>query len=422
MIRRVSTAFDLISTALAVPAGLAGSYLGLLSVLASSPKPRPGDTSLRFTFVVPAHNESLSIAHTVRSLAGVDYPSDQMRIVVVADNCTDDTADVARAAGADVLVRTNEAQRGKGYALALAFAQLLDPGPNAASPDAVVVVDADTVVSSNILQAFAAALREGEQVLQATYRVGNHDATWRTSLMAVAFTCIHDVRSIGRERLGLSTGLRGNGMCFSTEALRLVPHHAASLVEDVEHGLDLANAGIRVAFVHEATVEAEMPERAEESASQRDRWERGRTKLKRERLPGLVRKAVAQRDPVLADLAVDLAIAPLARLSMFLGVGLLTSAIGRVWIGRWPKALWPTLAGVLGLVGHVGVGWQKSGTGIAGVRALFHVPGYILWKLRLRPNGSSGAEKGLVKSSPDAEEWVRTKRNSELASTQRTDR
>ena len=422
MIRRASTAFDVISTALAVPAGLAGSYLGLLSVLASSPNSRPGDTSLRFTFVVPAHNESLSIAHTVRSLAGVDYPADRMEILVVADNCTDDTADVARGAGAEVLVRTNPAQRGKGYALALAFDRLLDPGADAVAPDAVVVVDADTVVSANILQAFAAALCDGEQVLQATYRVANHDATWRTSLMAVAFTCIHDVRSFGRERLGLSTGLRGNGMCFSAEALRRVPHHAASLVEDVEHGLDLANAGIRVAFVHEATVEAEMPERAEESASQRQRWERGRSKLKRERLPGLVRNAVVQRDPMLADLAVDLAIPPLARLSMVLVAGLLASAVGRVVIGRWPKALWPTLAGLLGLAGHVGVGWQKSGTGVAGVRALLHIPGYLLWKLRLRPNGSSAAEKGLVKSSPDAEEWVRTKRNSELASTQRTDR
>jgi 1,2-diacylglycerol 3-beta-glucosyltransferase len=407
---------DMIASLAVLPAGLAGGYLGVLSLLSVPPKPRVGKKSARFAFVVPAHNEELSIAQTIRSLSLVDYPQNERRIIVVADNCTDQTADVAQSAGAQVLVRNNVTQRGKGYALALAFAELLAEN-EASRVDAVVVVDADTTVSANILQAFAAALESGEKVLQATYRVANHDATWRTSLMAVAFTCMHDVRSIGRERLKLSTGLRGNGMCFSVEALERVPHHAASLVEDVEHGLDLAAAGIRVAFVHEATVEAEMPEHAEEAASQRTRWEQGRTKLRRERLPKLVAQAIAKRDPVRADLALDLIVPPLARIVPVLGAASVVAGLVRIFSRRWPRFVWPAIVGSVGLAAHVAMGWKRSGTGVAGIKALFRVPGYILWKLGLQPTGSSSAtprgEKGLGNDSANAEEWVRTTRNAE---------
>lgn len=425
MPRRGLDALDALAGAVAVPAGLTGAYLGALSLLASPSKPRPAATSVRFAFVVPAHNEALSIGKTIRSLASVDYPQDHRRIVVIADNCTDDTAEVARDAGADVLIRNDSTRRGKGYALDLAFQDLLGASASSDDPrgsiDAVVVVDADTSVSSNILQAFAAGLLDGEKVLQASYRVANENATWRTSLMAVAFACMHDVRSLGRERLGLSTGLRGNGMCFSVEALRLVPHRAASLVEDVEHGLDLGEAGIRVAFVHEASVEAEMPERAEESASQRKRWESGRSKLKRTRLPSLVRQAAMKRDPVLADLAIDLAIPPLARVALALGAAFGGSSIWRALTGRWPKAIYPTGIGMVGLLGHVVLGWRQSGTGMTGLRALFHVPKYLWWKVRLRTGGSSTTEKGLVHAAGGADEWVRTKRNAERDQTELTE-
>jgi 1,2-diacylglycerol 3-beta-glucosyltransferase len=409
--------WDVVATTASIPAGLAGAYLGVLSVLSFPPKPRSGDTSLSFAFVVPAHNEELSIAQTVHSLLAVDYPVQRRRIVVVADNCSDDTAQIAGIAGADVLVRNDTTKRGKGYALDLAFSELLEPTDSSVGvPDAVVVVDADTTVSTNILQAFAARLWEGEHALQATYRVANDDATWRTTLMAVAFTCMHDVRSIGRERLGLSTGLRGNGMCFSAHALRTVPHRAASLVEDVEHGLDLATKGIRVAFVHEATVKAEMPERAEESASQRTRWEQGRTKLRKERLVPLVREAIAKRDPVRADLAIDIAIPPLARLVMLLGASLGGGVVVRVLTGRWPKFVQPTFVGTAGLGAHVAMGWTRSGTGVAGLKALLQVPAYILWKLGLRSSVSAktgDSQKRLGNDNDNAEEWVRTTRNAE---------
>ncbi|HET6345079.1 MAG TPA: glycosyltransferase family 2 protein, partial [Myxococcota bacterium] len=168
-----------------LPAAL---YLGLLAVLARPTRP-PADVppTVRFAVVVPAHNEQDQIAQTVASLKAVDYPADRFKVVVVADNCNDETAARAAAAGADVMQRTDETLRGKGYALEHAFDRLL-AGNEA---DALVVIDADTVVSKNLLRAFAARIVAGELAVQAEYGVRNPDASWRTRLMAVALAMFH---------------------------------------------------------------------------------------------------------------------------------------------------------------------------------------------------------------------------------------
>ena len=393
----------------AAPLAFAGVYLGVLSAFARA-KPAPSsDLSVRFAIVVPAHNEALSIAETVKNLQTLRYPVGQLRILVVADNCTDDTGAQARDAGAEVIERTDRENRGKGFALACAFEVLLAED---VPVHAVVVVDADTRASSNLLLAFSGRIASGAEAMQASYRVANSRTTWRTALMGVAFACMHDVRSLGRERLRLSTGLRGNGMCFTVGSLRRVPHDATSLVEDVEHGIDLALQGVRVVFVHEAFVEAEMPERANSAASQRERWERGRAQLRRERALPLLRSALRRRDRVQADLSVDLLLPPLSQYLIALSaVGsfatLLTFARQRLALSAVPVAL-----GAVGLACHVGEGWRQSGTGVDGLRALSKVPEYVFWKAGLRTRRSP-RKFALGPKGSNAEEWVRTTRNAE---------
>lgn len=383
----------------ALPAG-AGLYLGVLALLSVRPAAsKSGSPSLRFTVVVPAHNESVGIAQTVKSLLALDYPETLRRVLVVADNCTDDTADQARAAGAEVLVRTNAERRGKGYALELAFEKVLE----AANADAVVVVDADTVVSPNLLSAFSARLAAGARAVQAHYGVQNPEASWRTRLMRIALSMFHQVRSIARERLGVSAGLRGNGMCFSVAALREVPHDAYSLVEDLEYGVKLGRAGHRVFYAHDADVLGEMVSGEQASRSQRTRWEQGRAQMRALYGWPLLREGLRKKSGLLIDLALDVLVPPLSQLVVALvGLTLVLLALFLfLGVGQW--ALTALSLGLSSIGLYVFAGWAHSGTGARGLLDLALAPLYVVWKLRLRLTGG-GKKQG---------EWVRTTREGE---------
>ena len=394
------TFLDLALALLALPALLAALYLLALTLLSGRLTPPPRiPARLRFDVVVPAHNEEAGIERTVRNLSALDYPETLRRIVVVADNCSDQTAARARAAGAHVLERTDTQRRGKGYALEHAFARSLEEG----SADAVVVVDADTLVSPQLLHAFAARLAQGAQAVQAEYGVQNPDASWRTRLLTIAFALFHDVRSRARERLGLSCGLRGNGMCFTLPLLRQVPHDAFSVVEDVEYGLRLGVAGHRVHYAGEVQVLGEMVAGEQGSRSQRQRWEGGRLALMRQHGLPLLRRGLAQRSGLLVDLALDVLVPPLSWLAApALALSALTAA-GSLLLGRPLLSLFAWGAVLPMLVLYVLRGWWLSGMGLRGLADLACAPLYVFWKLLLflkRPQHPKGA-------------WVRTTREGE---------
>lgn len=365
--------------ALAIPVAGAALYLLFLTVLSHRPPPRPAPNPprLRFDLVVPAHDEELGIAATVRSLLAVDYPAALRRVVVVADNCTDRTASRARAAGATVLVRQDATRRGKGYALDHAFGFCLADG----FADAVVVVDADTMVPANLLDAFGARLAAGAPAVQADNGVGNPAASWRTCLMAIAFVLTDTVRMLARERVGCSTGLRGNGMCFSRRVLEAVPHEAFSVVEDVEYGIRLGRAGYRVHYAHEATVRSVMAVGAAASGVQRQRWESGRLALARRHGLALVRDGLATGDRILLDLGLDLLVPPLAQLAAAAGAGAVVAGLLGLARGAPPASLWVFAGALAAIALYVVRGWWLSGTGLAGIAALLHAPVYLVWKL-----------------------------------------
>ena len=396
-------ALSFLLAGLALLALLPTSYLGFLAFLAWPHQP-PTTTKrdLRFRIVVPAHNEDAGIGTTVESLLAVDWPRDKFEVLVVADNCIDNTADVARAAGATVLERHNDTLRGKGYALELAFDTILKDS----DADAVVVVDADTIVSPNLLAACATRIEQGALAMQAEYGVRNVHASWRTELMALALGMFHALRNNARERLGLSAGLRGNGMCFTRACLERFPHKAYGLVEDVEHGLALGRGGVRIVAVVDAFVLGEMVSGGKASESQRRRWEDGRAKLKREVLPGVVRDGLRTKSPLLLDLAIDLLIPPLS------SIGLLVVAVIVVDIGRTGLALWlgygvdalavGALLPALLLSLYVLRGMQLSGLGLGGFVVVAKAPAYVLWKVWLK-----------LKGTPKTDGWVRTARETE---------
>ncbi|WP_406696197.1 glycosyltransferase family 2 protein [Singulisphaera sp. Ch08] len=242
-------------------------------------------TTARFLILIPAHDEEETIQATVESCRAIEYDQSQFAVCVIADNCSDGTALVAREAGAEVVERVNLVKRSKGYALEYFF----ERGP-LSEYDAVVIVDADTVVDPGILQSFASGLAKGWDWIQCYHTVRNADASWRTRVMTYAFSLFNGVRPMGFEQLGLGAAFNGNGMCFSTSGLARVPWRAYSLAEDLEFSWTLRLAGERIHFEPHVRVLADMLTRGGSAASaQRRRWEVGRTALRRRVLGPLLR-------------------------------------------------------------------------------------------------------------------------------------
>jgi 1,2-diacylglycerol 3-beta-glucosyltransferase len=404
-------------------------------VTAQHPALTPADNSRlpRFAVVVPAHNEELVLGATLESLRRQAYPSECMEIVIVADNCTDATAQIAKEQGAIVLERFDQEKRGKGYALQWAFAHLLDPQanpfPEGKAPDAFVIVDADTWVAPDFLAVMGnrlASLRQSDArghgiALQGYYGVLNPSGGWRAALMTAAFELFNHIRPLGADRLGLSVGLKGNGMAFDRAVLERAEWQGHSITEDIDYGLDLLqDHGVRVGYVPDARVLAQMPETSAQAASQRERWERGRYRLLRNRVPALLRAGLRQRRLPLILAAFDLAQPPLAELvAMLIGWGLLIG-IGVYsaflpspifWLGAWATA-------TVGLVTYILGGLRLAKASRQAYLALLFAPVYVVWKFALlsvravfrRLPGKSRAGAGSKKESEGEDAWVRTER------------
>jgi cellulose synthase/poly-beta-1,6-N-acetylglucosamine synthase-like glycosyltransferase len=378
-----------------IPAVLASLYLLLLTLLswrARPPTDPPAD--LRFDLIVPAHDEAAGIARTVASLQSLAWPRASYRIIVVADNCADDTAAVAARAGAQVLERSDLERRGKGYALKFAFEHSAREG----WAHAVVVVDADSEASPNLLAAIAARLGAGAQAVQCHYDVLNPQASWRTRLMTIAMGAFHTVRSRARERLGLSCGIRGNGWCVTHSLLQRIPYRAFSLTEDIEYGIDLGVQGYRVHYCDEAQVYGEMVSTAASAGSQRRRWEQGRFQLIRERTLPLLALAVSRPSRVCLDLAMDLLVLPLSYLGLNIGALAVVSAGAGLIDADLYAGLGVAAACAACLLAYFLRGWSVSGTGWSGLKTLLWVPAFMGWKVILMATGGR------------AREWRRTER------------
>jgi cellulose synthase/poly-beta-1,6-N-acetylglucosamine synthase-like glycosyltransferase len=381
--------------ALALPCALACTYLLVQTLMSASlPTPPASSRRLRFDIVVPAHNEAAGIAHTIANLRQLDWPTDQYRILVVADNCTDATAAVAGVAGASVIQRHDPTLRGKGYALRFAFQRCHED----AWADVIVIVDADSEVTPNLLEAFASRIEQGAHAVQASYGVLNAKGSWRTRLLTVAIGAVDTVRSRARERWRVSSGLRGNGWCATRQLLEQVNYSAFSLTEDLEYGIALGLAGYRVHYAGEAEAAQDMTVSPQAARTQRRRWEIGRFRLIRSRTLLLLRTALQRRSVVCLDLAFDLLLLPLSYIALGVGALLVTSLLAAWWHHLFVPWVWLSVACIVALFAYVMRGWQLSGMGARGLLDLLGAPAFIAWKLLLM----------LSRNHPDG--WVRTER------------
>ena len=365
----------------------------LILTIAGCLRPRAESSGLRrsisrIAVVVPAHNEEDGVADTVTSLRRCLAANSPHTIVVVADNCDDRTADRAQAAGARVLVRNDSELRGKGFALEFAFGVLLGEGF-----DAMAVVDADTIVEPAFLAVIERCLAQGADAVQCRYGVLNPQASMRTRLMNVALLAFNVLRPRGRERLGLSVGILGNGFALTSDTLRAVPYDTHSVVEDLEYHLRLTRAGKAVRFADRTTVRAKMPTSSSASGTQRARWEGGRMRMIREQVPSLMADVVGGRIRMVEPL-LELLLLPLAFQTALL-LFALTLPLSPV---RWYAAV------ALGVIAaHVCAAITVGGGAVSDLMALAFAPCYVVWKLALAPAITRAARKDT--------EWVRTARD-----------
>ena len=385
---------------------LAALYLLLLAIAAHLPPrpPRIGAGHSRLAVVVPAHNEAELLGRCLTSLQAQNYPAHLTRIVVIADNCTDGTAAIARAAGAEVMVRDEPDLRGKGRALRWAMDRLLaetDP------VDAVAVVDADAIAGPGLLRGLEAAMVAGAEAVQGEYLVLDDGSGSAIPLRQAAFLLFHRTRFRGRAALGLPCSLVGNGMLFRRTLLERIPWNAFTGTEDLEYSINLRLAGVRPRFAPRAIVFAPAPGLGRAAATQRVRWEGGRFHLVRTRLPRLLGAAVLRGRWSLLDTAIDLAVPPLGLLVLVNilggGISLATGIAGAMPL--WTVSIWA--ASTLLLVAYVVVGLRAAGAPPAAYRALLSTPRFLVAKV--------GTYLRMARGGLGADRWERTERPAEAA-------
>lgn len=336
--------------------------------------PAPLAHAPRLAVLIPAHNEALVIQDTLAALMPQLVEGD--RLIVIADNCSDDTAAIARSAGATVLERQNRDQRGKGYALDFGL-RSLDADP----PDIVVMVDADCTLLPGALRTIAQQAAQSQRPVQALYLMEQPpDPSAKDSVSALAFMVKNRVRPRGLQRLGLPCLLTGTGMAFPWEMIRQSPLASGNIVEDMQLGLDLAIAGAPPQFCETARVIGRLPQQDQAATSQRTRWEHGHLQTLVTQVPRLLTTAIARQRLGVLALALDLAVPPLSLLVMLWGAAMM-GAIAAGWLGiSWAIAGFLGLQGLL-LLSAVMLAWARFGRSILSLGQLLSIPLYVLWKI-----------------------------------------
>ncbi len=359
-----------------------------------APRPRDGK---RTVVLIPAHNESAGIVDTLASVRAQLACDD--RILVVADNCNDDTADQARRAGAQAIERHDTSQRGKGYALAFGVAHLADN-----PPDVVVIVDADCTLADQALGRLVDQCLSSGRPVQARYlmRYPPGAGGLAASIAEFAFLVKNWVRPLGSTRLGAGCPLFGSGMAFPWSLIAHAPLANGNIVEDMKLGVDMTLAGHPVQFCEQARVDSMFPASRQGQATQRTRWEHGHLHTLINEVPRLLARGLRQRDLASLGLGLDLAIAPLSLHIMLLIAGVAVSSLA--WLGG--GAAWPAQAAWLGLVATalaVASAWRRHARQLLPLSALAAVPAYMLRKLLVYGRFLVARQTTWVRSRRDRE-------------------
>jgi len=347
------------------------AFLSNLAPTYETKEPRP-----KIAVLIPAYNEAAGIAATISTILPQLTPQD--RLLVIADNCTDATAEIAHNCGATAIERHDTERKGKGYALDFGLQSIAsDP------PEVVIMVDADCICEPDSIETLARVAVAEQRPVQATYLMEQPpNPTPKDSISALAFLVKNLVRPSGLKQLGFPSLLTGTGMAFPWLIIRDVPLASSNIVEDMQMSLDLAIAGHPTVFCPEANVTGCLPQQQAVAKTQRTRWEHGHLQTLLTQTPRLATASIEQQRFDLMAIALDLSVPPL---SLLVAIWLATFAVSIVAaiIGASPiPAILLALQGLLILVSIVSA-WAKFGRADISGATLLSVPFYILWKIPL---------------------------------------
>jgi cellulose synthase/poly-beta-1,6-N-acetylglucosamine synthase-like glycosyltransferase len=346
------------------------------ALLPERTQPDAGSDGPTTVVLVPAHDESAGIQATLESLkAGLGT---KQRILVVADNCSDDTAERARAGGVAVVERHDLSRIGKGYAIAHGLAAL-----ESSPPDVVIVVDADCRTQRHTLPVLARRAHQSQRPVQGDYLLQPPPgATPMTRVSGFALLVRQKVRPAGLRKLGLPCQLTGSGMAFPWQVIREAPPAGSHLVEDLLIGVELAHRGRAPLSCADAEITSLLPTRDEAAQRQRRRWEHGQLAVMLRHGPRLVATGLVGLDVERIALGLDLLVPPLALLILVLTAAwassLIAAGLGASWL---PASI--TTASLLLVGASVVVAWLGFGRRMLPLRLLLVAPAYVLWKLPL---------------------------------------
>jgi cellulose synthase/poly-beta-1,6-N-acetylglucosamine synthase-like glycosyltransferase len=395
----VGSALLLFTALMAVPAGVL--FMQLMAAVTSPATSDEADAATppadTLAVLMPAHNEAAGITAAIAAVRAQFGPRD--RLLVVADNCSDATAAVARASGAEVTERVDVERRGKGYALDHGVRALeRDPrGP----PAVVVIVDADCIVAPRALERLARCCVASGRPVQALYLMrAPTPAALGLRIAEFAWLVKNKLRPLGGAAMGWPCQLMGTGMAFPWALIRNAPLASGHLVEDMQLGLDLAGAGAAPVFCPQALVHSVFPSDAAGARAQRTRWEHGHLSVIASAGPRLLARALARRDAKLAAMALDLTVPPLAALVLAIGA-LLVIDLGWWWLAGDRRQAGVAVLALALLGAGVMAAWWRDGRQIVSWRELLGMPLYVAAKIPVYVRLFTRRQV----------EWVRTKRD-----------
>ena len=344
--------------------------------------------------LIPAHDEAVVIAATLDSIFPQLAVGDH--VLVVADNCSDETAIISRNLGAEVVERNDLELRGKGYALDFGVSRMRDN-----PPEVVIIIDADCLVQPGAIDRLARKCIDTSLPVQALYlMLSPPGAGLKTHIAEFAWVVRNKIRPLGYQRLGLSCQLMGTGMAFPWTAISKAVLASGHIVEDMKFGIDLALAGYPAVFCPEATVTSTFPIDQNAEDTQRTRWEHGHLSMILHEFPRLLACALRERNTRLLGLAIDLLVPPLSLLALIV---IVISAFNLIFF-LFEGIFWPLNVSLITLglfITAITIAWYRWGRKIISFLSVLVIPLYILSKVPLYFRFLTKRQKSWVKTERD---------------------